>query len=299
MRLRSVGRVVGRLAACIAAVAGVAWASHGLDACVAAEDEDAPWLDRARSLIAVLEPDLALPSAVFASDDFDALRIVLGGRGDDPRDDETLARRAILELAAAYGVPSFRSTHADASPHALVADETWLGRAAHRVRAVGIAVRTSLPDGDIVAVGAYWSTPIMERLRVVRIDPSSVEVHGRDLDAARSAYLSTLSTCAVDVDEWIELSEATARTFVRNDAESWMFSFGPAYAASSMWSQWIPGPRIESALAFEDRGLRAETSYSALFAGRTPGLMSVLASLTTVRSSMTVQELATFVRDLF
>jgi hypothetical protein len=260
---------------------------------------DAPstdgWIDRARTLIGTLEPDLALPSALFASEAFDALRIVLDGRQDDPRDDETLARRAVLELASAYGVPAFRSSQGGDA--ALLGDDDWLEAASERVEAVGIAVRTSLPDGKIVAVGAYWSTPVMERLRVVRVDEL---VHRQaTIDDARATYLATLSTCAVTVDRWIEMSEATARSFLRPDETSWMFSFGPASDAATMWSRWIPGPRIESALAFDDRGVNDEASYSALFAGRTPGVMSVLASLTTVRSSMTVQELAAFVRGLF
>lgn len=206
-------------------------------------------------------------------------------------EDERRARAALHELARRYDLRLDRDDRTEP-----VLPDGWEEQARDAITAIGLTIVDA--NDLVVAVGAYWSTPVFERIRLVRVT-QSVRASGPS-DAAQH-LASWVSTCAVEVTEWIEVPEELARELVHASTDTWMLAFGSRDGVGSeAWSTWIPTDRIGDALRFDHPGIpRDLEGYSATFYGPGPGLRWTLLNARRVSTTLGVGDLMSWLRELF
>jgi hypothetical protein len=249
----------------LAAAFGVA---HG-DTC-----PDAPPADW-RTALTRLEPGLvAMPELAESEDGRRVLR-ALGGAGDETA--------ALAALARLYDAPIWSGTP---SPWA-----GWTNRAARQVAAYGLFVRDE-GSGTIVAAGAYWASPLLPRLHVVRLD--------RPVDVARpdDRLMARVGGCALRVDEWIEIPAELLLRTIREDAEASVLLAAPSEEAGPPIRLWLRGEDLLEAVTFRHIATFDLDAFSAWFAGEGPGPVALTRALPQLRSSLGPRDLWALLRDV-
>ncbi len=275
-----------RLATAFAAVASLSVA-HAVDACPAREDGR---LDL-HAAAAILEPGLALPAAFGTDPDLRPWAEVQrprpsaaggGGRSTRPdadratdpeRPSEASLRAAWRAAADAYGVPSPEVRDGAVDPE-------WVRRAAGRVQVVGIRlVDDRSESGGLAAVGAYWNSPLLPRLRLVPIGDGPQE------EATRTAF-ERLGTCALAVDAWVDVPVTVAERLLDASDEPLLFAFGPDAGDAQGWSAWFARDRIAEAFAFRAPEVADVDEFAAVFAGGRPSWAQLVRSVPSLRGSL-------------
>jgi hypothetical protein len=239
------------------------------------------------TVLAALEPDFARPGPVALAPEAGAVLAWLDAPDDPAAADaalRSLARLYDLDLAEDGGTP--------------VLAPGWEAQARSAITAIGIAI-VAADGGTVRAAGAYWSTPLHERLRVVPVPEGTRAPDPSDLAPTLGPLVAT---CAVDVDEWVLLSEDLARDLLERTDELWMLAYGPPRdRGDERWATWVPDGRIEDALGFAHPGVpdRSDAGYSALFYGRGPGLVWAVRNAPRASTTLGPADLLGWVRSLF
>ena len=239
------------------------------------------------TVLAALEPDFARPGPV----------ALIPEAGDvlawlDAPDDPAAADAALRTLADLYGLPL------DEDGAAPVLADGWEDRARSAITAIGIAIVAD-DGGAVRAAGVYWSTPLHERLRLVAVPDGTRAPDLRDLAPTLGPLVST---CAIDVEEWVRLSESLARELLDRTDELWMLAYGPPRGdGEERWSTWVPDRQIEEALRFAHPGVPdpPDAGYSALFYGRGPGLVWAVRNAPRAATTLGPGDFLGWVRSLF
>lgn len=167
----------------------------------------------------------------------------------------------------------------------------WASVAAESVRAYGVFVRDA-DAGRIVAAGAYWVSPLVTRLHVVRL-PNDASSRLPD-----QALLDAVGSCEVEVDEWIEIPiDLADRLIARSDgAQAYLAWMEPG--RSSAERRWIDVDALLEAAAFRHPATSGLSSFSAWFVGSGPGPVALGRALPRVRSSLGPRDLWTLIRGI-
>jgi hypothetical protein len=239
------------------------------------------------TVLAALEPDFARPGPVALAPEAGEVLAWL-----DAPDDPAAADAALRRLADLYDLPMGDDGGA-------VLADGWEERARSAVTAIGIAIVDDDDGGLVRAAGAYWSTPLHERLRVVAVPEGTRAAKLTDLAPALGPLVST---CAVEVDEWVLLTEALARELLDRTDDLWMLAYGPARAdGEDRWATWVPDRQIEEALRFAHPGVPGgpDAGFSALFYGRGPGLVWAVRNAPRAATTLGPGDLIGWIRSLF
>lgn len=259
-------RLLVLAAAIVAAIAG--GASH---ACA-----DGPAPNDLSDAIARIEGDLpAVPEVASGPDAALVMRALRDGR-EDGESRDAAGRLYRIPLAASADA-------ADIGP--------WTRAAAQSVRAYGVFVRDT--DADrIVAAGAYWVSPLVTRLHVVRLPDDAAS---RMPDAA---LLEVVGSCEVEVDEWIEIPVDIAdRLIARSDgAQAYLAGSEPGDASPRR--RWVDVDALLDAAAFRHPATSGLSSFSAWFVGSGPGPVALGRALPRVRSSLGPRDLWALIRGI-
>ncbi|MDZ7800689.1 MAG: hypothetical protein U5K81_07850 [Trueperaceae bacterium] len=240
--------------------------------------------------VEALDPDLAAWSALRLGDDARAVltyreaHAVPNAEGNpEPPPWEALAR--------AYDTPWEEAVQDGGAGPSDAALRRWQRAAAERVRPYAILVEEEGDEGRLAFLGAYWTSPVIDRLRVVRPpgDGSVATTPGAILDA--------LETCAVEVEEWIVGGPALARRLLSASDGPTMLVVGRRQEGG-MVRAWIGPDEVLAALQFEHPATRELTSFSAWFSGSGPGPVALARALPGVRSSMGPRALLRLVRGI-
>lgn len=237
-------------------------------------------------IVDALEPGLVTSRSVTLGPD--AMNLSAWLR--DPSD-ATLAEGALVDLSRSYGIELERD---DRGRVELPVD--WAKTGAAEIATIGLAIVAE--GGSVRAVGSYWATPVFERIRLHALERPIVVERTRDVPQRLGPLVST---CAVDVDEWIVIDETMARDLLAAADEIWMLAFGPGEGQSSEpWATWLPSGQIESGLRFDHPGIPATaTDYSAVFYGRGPSLAWALRNAPRVSTTLGPGDLIGWLRSLF
>jgi hypothetical protein len=239
------------------------------DACRAAAPAD--W----RGALERLEPGLvAMPELVRDPDARQVLR-AFGGAAD-----ETAGAAAAARL---YAAPVAADAPQDW--------QAWTRRAAGSVRAYGLFVRDE-PSGRIVAAGTYWASPLLPRLRVVRL-----EAHV-DADRPDAALLRAVSGCVVPVREWIVIPAGLLASTLQEDADADVLLAAPSRRGGPPLRRWLRGDDLLEAVTFQHIATADLDAFSAWFAGEGPGPMALTRALPQLRSSLGPRDLWALLRDV-
>jgi len=251
--------------ACLLGAIGLAHA----DAC-----PDAPPADW-RSALSRLEPGLvAMPELAEGEDARHVLR-ALGGVGDETA--------AVAALARLYEAPIWSGVPA---PWA-----AWTNRAARQVTPYGLFVRDEAA-GTIVAAGAYWASPLLPRLHVVRLD-EPVDVPRPD-----ARLLATVGGCAGAVREWIEVPADLLSRLVREHAEANVLLAAPAERDGPPLRRWLRIEDLLEAVTFRHIATFELDAFTAWFAGEGPGPVALTRALPQLSSSLGPRDLWALLRDV-
>lgn len=206
-------------------------------------------------------------------------------------DDDRRAQAALRELALRYDLALDRDERGRPK-----LPDGWEDRARSKITAIGLTIVDA--DDLVVAVGAYWSTPVFERVRFVPVRQS---VRASSAREAAERLGSWASTCAVEVTEWIRLSESLARELLDASEDTWMLAFGPVDGVDEgSWSTWVPGAQIEDAVRFDHPGVpKGVEEYSAAFHGPGPGLRWTLLNARRASTTLGFGDLVAWIRGLF
>lgn len=250
------------------------------------------------ALIDELEPDLAPPGPVATPRELDALfdwvseRDAAAGTG---RAQTVAALAAVGQLAHAYGLDP--SIHHEGTG-GLELPPGWSAAARRRVTAIGLAITSRRAGGEVLAAGVYWNTPVLERVRIVRV-PSGL--HAADLAELAGLLGPIVSTCAVQVTDWVVLSHELATDLLASADGLWMLAFGGQRGPQqpSGWSTWIRDSEIGEALTFDHPAVMRAASYSAVFYGRGPSLTWTLRNAGRATTTLGVRDFGAWLRGLF
>ena len=239
-------------------------------------------------VLAALEPGFARPGSVALAPEAGEVLAWL-----DAPDDPAAADAALRRLADLYGLPLAEE---DGAP---VLADGWEDRARSAITAIGIAIVADDDAGAVRAAGVYWSTPLHERLRLIAVPDGTRAPDLRDLAPTLGPLVST---CAVEVEEWVRLSESLARELLDRTDGLWMLAYGPPRDdGEERWSTWVPDRQIEEALRFAHPGVpeSPDAGYSALFYGRGPSLFWAVRNAPRAASTLGPGDFLGWVRSLF
>ena len=203
-----------------------------------------------------------------------------------------------LAIAASevYGVPwpatVGQEAQGDAAAAADVAD--WVRSASGSVSAYGVFVRDrSL--GAIVAAGTYWTSPLLDRLEVRKLEgpwPGSMP---------NTRLLASAGSCQVRARTWlelpIELVEEMTTADERADDEAYVYLVANVPGGEPA-RRWIGVDELVAAVTFDHPATRDAVSFHAWFAGPTIDPVALARALPRVRSNLGPRALWGLVQDL-
>lgn len=248
--------------------------------------------DRFTETLAALEPDLAEAAALRL--DADAREVLVDLESLRSLQD---AERDVVDppweaLARAYDTPWPAAVLEGEGPDE-AALQHWRATAAERVRPYAILVEDDGRAGELAFLGAYWTSPLSDRLRVVR------PPRGATVGRAPGAILDALETCAVEVQEWIIGDASLAqRLLSRESGSPSMFVAGWREETNRVVRTWVAPEDVLDALRFDHPATRDLPSFSAWFTGSGPGPVAVARAMPGVRSSMGPRALFRLLRDI-
>ena len=203
-----------------------------------------------------------------------------------------------LEIAASevYGVPwpaaGPQQAQDDVARAADVAD--WARAASRSVSAYGVFVRDSAL-GAIVATGTYWTSPLLDRLEVRRLDgpwPGSMP---------NARLLAAAGSCQVPARTWlelpIELVEEMTTPDERAGDEAYVYLVANVPGGEPA-RRWIGLDELPAAVTFDHPATRDAVAFHAWFAGPTVDPVTLARALPRVRSNLGPRALWGLVQDL-
>lgn len=201
--------------------------------------------------------------------------------------DEGTLDDAVAAAARLYGV---------APPH-LGADvatrnaalQAWLTSLAARVSAHGVLLRDG-ESGAILAAGTYSISPLLERLRVVPLDPSLAY-------AERDAILDQLATCFVEVDTWIEIPTTVIEALLGEHDEAYIYLAVTTIDGEDD-ARWVPARRLVDVVTFDHVATRDAASFSAWFIGAGVSPFRLARLLPAIRSNATPRRLLDLITSI-
>ncbi len=156
--------------------------------------------------------------------------------------------------------------------------QSWSLTLARQVQAHGVLLRDSR-TGAIRAVAAYASSPLLERLRVVRLDPELAF-------APYEAILAHLDTCFVQVDTWIEIPTHVVESLLAEHEEGYLYAAVTTLDGEEA-GRWVDLRHLIDVVTFEHVSTEDAVTFSAWFAGNGVSPLRLARVLPEVRSNVT------------
>ena len=228
------------------------------------------------TLVAGLEPGLMASSVTGASFEAQVVTEFVAGGAEG---DDVGALEALVALANGYDRPLPAGLGAADDPLDSDAIGDWLAAAAGEVHTQAFLVTATREREAVRHAAVHWNSPLVPRLRVVRLPEDRVRPGNRD------DVLDLLGTCAVAVDEWVSAPEPVVATFLRDHLETFMLVTARDASGAAV-ERWVPPERMLDALRFEDPVTEDLSAFDAWFAGEGPGILAVTRLLPSLRSSL-------------
>lgn len=202
---------------------------------------------------------------------------------------EALAGESVsdAELFHAAGRVYGEPVHAEADGTALAA---WASHAASDVHAYGLFVRDD--GGRLVAAGSYWLSPLVERLRVVRMD------RGTGARLPDELLLDAVGSCLVQVRDWIEVPIRVLDDLLEATPDVQVYLVADGDSGDTVQRHWIAADELLAAATFAHPTTADLTAFSAWFVGAGPGPVALGRALPRVRSSLGPRDLWTLIRGI-
>lgn len=147
------------------------------------------------------------------------------------------------------------------------------------------------PSNEWLAIGMYTSSPLLERLRVVRLPESA-------RSAQRETLLTLLATCHHRADTWIEVPAESLSTVLQQQHDGFMLTSVRTYASTNE-VRWVPLPGFLDAISFRHPATRDATAFSAWFTSTSLSFFDIAPLLTSVNSNVEGRELFQALGELF
>jgi len=183
------------------------------------------------------------------------------------------------ELAVAQRVYGVKPPNLEGDERQIEAAlQSWSRTLARQIQAHGVLLRDSR-TGAIRAVAAYASSPLLERLRVVRLDPELAF-------APHEAILAHLDTCFVQVDTWIEIPTHVVEALLAEHEEGYLYAAVTTLDGEEA-GRWVDLRYLIDVVTFEHVSTEDAVTFSAWFAGNGVSPLRLARVLPEVRSNVT------------
>ncbi len=207
--------------------------------------------------------------------------------------------KTVLEALRRPPTPTVGSYDAAARVYGAPLDPTsdvqalraWAVLAARGVRAYGLFVEDET-GGRIVAAGAYWVSPLVSRLQVVRLD---APIDGRTPDAEA---LAAVGSCHVGVRDWIVIPSEVANDLLRASEEVQVYLVASGGPDEQPVRRWLDGAELLEAASFVHPATAGLGGFSAWFVGSGPGPLVLARALPKVRATLGPGDLWELIRGI-